>query len=112
VRRVWRLVGLLACLSSGCATIEEMAPVVDGETRFVDGGDQGRALLQKGRAIYLTDCTRCHSVERVNRYSLDRWTTIIERMGERSKLDESEREALEVYIRTAHYVLTAQMIKE
>ena len=112
MRHVWILVELVACLSSGCLTIEEMAPVVDREMRFVEGGDQGRALLEKGRAIYLSDCTRCHSVERVNRYSLDRWTTILERMGKKSKLDESDQQALEAYIRTAHYVLTAQAKKE
>lgn len=98
----------IAFSMAGCLTIEQMAPPVGPE--FVTMGTNGvtRAVLERGRQVYLSDCTRCHSVEPINRYSADRWRAIIERMGPESKLDESRMTALEAYILAAHKVLAGE----
>ena len=92
----------------GCLTIEQMAPPVGPEFSTMGMNGVTRAVLERGREVYLSDCTRCHSVEPIDRYSVDRWRAIIERMGPESKLDESRAAALEAYILAAHKVLARE----
>jgi hypothetical protein len=91
---------------AGCLTIEQMAPPV-GPAFVQVGATRGvpMSVLEKGREVYLSDCTRCHSVEPINRYSEDRWVAIIDRMGEVTKLDESRTDALRAYVSAARVVL-------
>ena len=98
----------IAFSMAGCLTIEQMAPPVGPE--FLTMGTNGvtHAVLERGSEVYLADCTRCHSVEPINRYSIERWRAIIERMGPESKLDESRTAALEAYILAAHKVLAGE----
>lgn len=105
---VRRLLAVALCLSAtlaGCLTIEEMAPPVGPEWLSAATGGATCAVLEKGRQVYLTDCTRCHSVEPIDRYSRGHWRIIIERMGPQSKLDVSRTEALQAYILAAHKMM-------
>ena len=90
---------------AGCLTIEQMAPPVGPECSRIGRNGVTLAVLERGREVYLSDCTRCHSVEPIDRYSLDRWRAILERMGPQSKLDESRTAALQAYVLAAHTVL-------
>jgi len=99
--------GILLTLS-GCLTIEQMAPPVGPEFLRIPRNAASLAVLERGREVYVTDCTRCHSVEPVVRYSEDRWRAIIDRMGPRSKLDESRAAALQSYVLAAHTVMARQ----
>lgn len=104
---------IFTILLAGCLTIEQMAPPVDME--FSEIGMKYSvtlSTLQQGRDTYLTDCTRCHSIEPINRYSKDRWHTIIERMGPESKLDESRIDALRAYIVAAHTFLESKVVQK
>ena len=98
---------------AGCLTIEEMAPPV-GPAFLRTGTKNGVTLsiLERGREVYLADCTRCHSVEPISRYSKTHWHTIIERMGPLSKLDESGTAALQAYVLAAHTVLAIETANE
>ena len=97
---------------AGCLTIEEMAPPVGPEFSSIRTNGATRAVLERGREVYLVDCTRCHSVEPISRYSIDRWRAIIERMGPQSKLDESRTAALQAYVVAAHTVLSLEAANE
>ena len=83
-----------------CATIEELAPPVNETATNLaisTGIDPNQAA--RGRTIYITSCVRCHSPEPVVRYDLVRWQTdILPDMAERTKLNESDTQALEAYI--------------
>ena len=93
---------------AGCLTIEQMAPPVGPEFSTIGTNVATRAVLERGREVYLSDCARCHSIEPINRYSIGRWRAIIERMGPQSKLDVSRTVALQAYILAAHRVLTQE----
>ncbi len=97
---------------AGCLTIEEMAPPVGPEFSRIPMNGVTLALLERGREVYISDCTRCHSVEPIDRYTVDRWRTIIERMGPQSKLDKSRTAALEAYVLAAHTVLALEAADE
>ena len=94
---------------AGCLSIEQMAPPVGpkfARATMISGTTM--SLLATGREVYLRDCSRCHSIEPINRYSPDRWRDIILRMGPESKLDESRTAALRAYVFAAHEVLAQQ----
>ena len=99
-------IGALAVVFSGCMTIEEMAPTVGPEfaQRDVSNGSS-LIVLQEGRKVYLSNCSRCHSIEPISRYSRDRWRSIVVRMAPESRLDAASTEALEAYVLAAHNVL-------
>lgn len=83
----------------GCMTVEQMAPPVD-ESYSSLAVRRGLAVdtLEAGRSIYLADCSRCHSVEPIARYSKKRWRRILRRMCKESKLDVAQSEAVTAYV--------------
>lgn len=96
----------IPAILAGCLSIEQMAPAVGAE--FASVGIQNgiaMSLLETGREVYLTDCSRCHSIEPIGRYSAERWRDILPRMSDKSKLDESRTAALEAYVLAAHEVM-------
>ena len=96
---------LLATLVIGCATIEQLAPPVDGVMlSVVEFDDKSLARLQDGRDIYIIRCARCHAPESVTAYTRQQWRSILPRMAEKSQLSAEERLAVEEYIMA---VLTA-----
>lgn len=101
-------VGLL-CGLAGCLTVDQMAPPVGPEFSKTPVHGVTVALLEQGREVYLRDCTRCHSVEPISRYSQDRWHAIIERMAVQSQLGESRTAALKAYVFAAHRVLAGEV---
>jgi len=105
-RYAWFVPALGVVLLSGCMTLEEMAPSVGPHfTTEARGRSVAVATLERGRTVYLTDCTRCHSVEPIGRYSTAQWEDIVPRMAVESKLDESRTQALRAYVLAAHEVL-------
>ncbi|MCI0631254.1 MAG: cytochrome c [Phycisphaerales bacterium] len=90
---------LLALMIGACATIEELAPPVDDTMLRAAGVDQtAAAQIERGRALYVTDCVRCHSPEPVMRYSAQQWRQIIPRMATEAALREEDRAAVEAYV--------------
>ena len=89
-----------ACLwaVSGCATTDQLAPPVDEHTIAL-GGDDGldRETLVRGRKVYLTKCTHCHSPEPIDLYPLSEWPSILDRMEEQTHLSAREQADLRAY---------------
>ncbi len=94
---------------TGCLTLEEMAPPVGPAFSIAETNG---ATLETGRDLYVIDCTRCHSVEPISRYSVAHWRDIIKRMAPESKLDETQTAALRAYVLAAHKVLAQQAAGE
>jgi len=96
---------LLATVTVGCATIEQLAPPVDealiGAATIED---DSIAMVRAGRHLYVTACARCHSPEAVTAYTRDRWRTILPRMAEQTGFSAEEQRAVSAYVSA---VLTA-----
>ena len=97
--------GVLLALA-GCMTVEQMAPFVGPAFSTPTISGEPLAVLERGRELYVTDCTRCHSPEPVNRYTVTHWNDIIRRMAPESKLNESDTSALRAYVLAAHRVMS------
>jgi len=93
------LVVVLGSTVVGCMSLEQMAPSVGPQFESLAiKRDIPMAFLESGRQVYLVDCSRCHSIEPIHRYSTTRWQDIIPRMAHKSKLDHSKSAALRAYI--------------
>ena len=97
-----------AAVVAGCASLEELAPLVGAEAirlAKIKGIDPQR--IEGGRAVYITQCVRCHSPEWVGRYSAAQWHQTLPRMTPRAKLTHQEAADLEAYIMTTLGVVRA-----
>ncbi len=100
-----RWLGVLLAVSvlAGCMSLEEMAPPVSPplvQAASVQGADA--ESLRRGRAIYLDQCIKCHTVEPVNKYSLAHWDEILPEMSDEAKLSPQQRSDVKAYILAAH----------
>lgn len=84
----------------GCASIFDLAPPVSDELmRTGAAAGAPRESLERGRRLYVEDCTRCHAPVAVGKYSRDQWDAILPRMAKTTRLDADETADLQVYIR-------------
>lgn len=86
----------------GCTAIEVLAPPVDN--LFISEANisaKKAAYLAKGRKIYLTMCSRCHTVRQVDEISQEAWVKHIPKMYKKAKLYPEEKKPLEAYIKAA-----------
>ncbi len=98
---VWVSVAFVGCLS-----LERMAPPVD-EGLIAVGGQQGfdSQVLVRGRDVYLNQCIACHSVEPIDRYSIEQWRETLPDMAQEAKLDRLQTDDLLAYLMTSHHFL-------
>jgi hypothetical protein len=98
--------GLLLLVLPACMTTKQMAPPI--ETTFIDHAGKSADLeqLRRGRTLYVTNCTKCHTVEPINRYSMRRWHRTMIDMTEESKMTETQEKDVMAYIHSAHAFMT------
>ena len=85
----------------GCATTEDLAPLIDATTIELAGAheiDMNR--LQRGRTLYVTSCAQCHRPEPVVRYAQEQWRRILPRMSMYARLTPDDAAALRSYVVT------------
>ncbi len=93
-------------LFSGCMTLEEMAPPVGLELQTVGARHNVEVeTLELGRKIYLSDCVKCHGVEPIGRYTVEKWRSMLPKMSDKTLLDGESARALETYVTLAHVLL-------
>lgn len=90
---------LVLSLLFGCASLDEIAPPIHQLGLTLQPSLLANVpQLEQGRQIYITSCTRCHSPERITRYSRLEWDEILPEMILETKLDRAEAEAVEAYV--------------
>src|SRR5438067_1970148 len=56
------------------------------------------AMIAQGKTVYIAKCGRCHGLKNTAKYTPERWTTILQKMIPKAKLDESEAEQVTAYV--------------
>ena len=56
------------------------------------------ALLEQGKAVYTTKCSKCHGAKEVTAYTATRWEGILKNMIPKAKLNEAESEQVTAYV--------------
>lgn len=89
--------GLTGLLLVGCAS-EDPLPPVPTEAMAASSGTSG-VMLQRGRAVYVTECTRCHEAMMPDDITAEDWHVVLPGMAWNAGISEADEEALEAYIR-------------
>ena len=67
------------------------------------------AVLEDGRELYLTRCTKCHNAVRITRYTILQWKDdILPEMFRQSRLQAAQEKAVTAYIEA---VLSSQVVQ-
>jgi len=90
---------------AGCMTTEQMAPIAGNVLDPTIYTAREFATFDRGRDIYLRQCSSCHSIEPIDRYSLSEWNKIIPPMAVESNLTLNETQILTDYILTVRQVM-------
>ncbi|MHC4219914.1 MAG: c-type cytochrome [Planctomycetota bacterium] len=83
----------------GCQTLDQLAPPVGEPTlREASVSNVAAENLERGRTIYISQCTRCHTPEPVTRYSEARWRETLPRMSMEAMLTPQETADVRDYV--------------
>jgi mono/diheme cytochrome c family protein len=86
----------VACHKKAVPVASTPAPPAPVETPAVAAVDP--ALVEAGKAVFTTKCTKCHPAKVVENYTAERWTGILEKMIPKAKLDETEAAQVTAYV--------------
>lgn len=84
---------------AGCASLADRAPVVTpalSAAAAARGRTEGS--LERGRALYVGQCARCHQPVAIRSRTPQQWQSILPRMAETSKFDSGQLSDIEAYI--------------
>lgn len=60
----------------------------------------GAKELSEDRDLYIAKCSGCHSLKVPSDYTEEEWKPILNKMGKKAKLNESEYEMIRQYVST------------
>lgn len=103
---------LLAALALvACESLDRVVPPV--ESRLIQLGAQrshSPQMLQRGRAIYISQCATCHVAEPIAAYTVEQWRSILPDMADRTNLSPQETADVSAYVFTAHEAITSSRL--
>jgi uncharacterized membrane protein len=94
------LIAVVILTLTGCETTQEMAPIAREQLDASQYSAEQFAAFDAGRDIYLRRCSTCHSIEPIDRYSLNDWQRILPGMSDEARLSSDESRQLADYILT------------
>ena len=56
------------------------------------------ALVEAGKLVYTTKCTKCHAAKVVENYTTEKWAGILQAMIPKAKLDDAESAQVTAYV--------------
>lgn len=81
----------------GACTMEQPLPPLPDATMAEASGTPVKTL-QRGRAVYVTDCARCHEAMMPEDVSREDWHVILPGMAWNSGISAADEDAVEAYI--------------
>ena len=77
------------------ATTSSTTPEVSPESA---GLNAHALLVQQGKGIYTTKCSKCHATKDVTAFTTTRWEGILQKMIPKAKLNETESQQVTAYV--------------
>ncbi|MEP4933270.1 c-type cytochrome [Haloferula sp.] len=91
------MLGVIGLVVVGCSTQSDQPPVPD--VAMSEASKSSMEVLQRGRAVYVSECARCHEAMMPQDVSEDEWHVILPGMAWNSGISSADEEAVEAYIR-------------
>jgi cytochrome c5 len=67
-------------------------------TEVAAAGAEHAALVEQGKGIYTTKCSKCHGTKDVTAYTTTRWESILKNMIPKAKLDSIQSQQVTAYV--------------
>lgn len=83
---------------------EKTAPPVNPAFLSVAKTATPAAVLEQGRALYVSRCNQCHDLEMLDSRSPSAWKGEVSSMARRAKIDDAQQALIMQYITAAHVV--------
>lgn len=61
-------------------------------------GNANIEKLGKGRALYVSKCSSCHTLYLPEKYTKAEWTKWVDRMAPKAKITDQEKELIQAYV--------------
>ena len=97
----------LSLAYGGCKSTQTAPPAVPQVSAIAAAGDD-LEVLQRGRTVYLSSCTRCHAALPIADHSTGEWRQILPRMIRLSGLEQRRADDLTTYVLTSRSRLDDQ----
>lgn len=94
----WILTILAVCVVAGCVAKTQI-PVPD--TAMAKGSGQSLQTLQRGHAVYVSQCGRCHEPMMPSKVSDEDWHIVVPGMAWNAGISKSDEAAVLKYIHAA-----------
>ncbi|MEY3395068.1 MAG: hypothetical protein RL346_1304 [Verrucomicrobiota bacterium] len=92
------VLGIFIGLVAGCA-VKSRIPVPD--QLMADRSGQNLTVLQRGHAVYMSHCSRCHEPMMPSMVSGEDWHTVVPGMAWNAGISRSDEQAVLKYILAA-----------
>lgn len=56
------------------------------------------AMVEAGKTVFNTKCTKCHAAKVVDNYTVDKWNSILKSMIPKAKLDDTEAAQVTAFV--------------
>ncbi len=91
-------VALEACTGTGLSRAPLVTPEILAAGR---GAGFDGASIERGRAIFITDCGRCHALTPPASLATDAWERILPRMADKARLSKEQAADVRAYVLAA-----------
>ena len=98
MRKVFVLSVLIVLITAACHKKAVPAAAVVAPTADTTIAMPDPALVEAGKSVYTTKCTKCHALKVVDNYTVEKWTGILQSMIPKAKLDETESAQVTAYV--------------
>jgi cytochrome c5 len=66
---------------------------------ILDMSNSPEAKMGNGKQVYYVKCSKCHQAKEPELYTAERWVKIVDWMGPRAKITETEKENILLYVK-------------
>jgi len=98
MRKVFVLSVLIVLITAACHKKAVPAAAVTTPASDSTIAMPDAALVEAGKSVYTTKCTKCHALKVVDNYTVEKWTGILQSMIPKAKLDETESAQVTAYV--------------
>jgi len=92
------ILGLFICAVVGCG-VKSQIPIPN--QAMADKSGQNLATLQRGHAVYMSHCSRCHEPMMPSKVSGEDWHTVVPGMAWNAGISAAQEDAVLKYILAA-----------
>ena len=98
MKKVLVLSVLIVFIAAACHKKAAPTTAVPADPNAATAAAPDPAMVEAGKNVYATKCTKCHAAKVVENYTAERWTGILKSMIPKAKLDDTESAQVTAFV--------------